>query len=174
MDKSLVGYEIPVDVRQAKVRLEQGGYSFVHLDDSRLIATLDFVRREFSNGWVRCIREGLLEGLPCRNFLLAIKGDEVPGFTMFRAYDNVAERFGPFGVSAKARRLGLERSSCTTLSRSCRGRPAQRMVPVDGRGLVSRPPLQAGRVQGDQALRRDEEDPRRARLPVGRNPALSP
>lgn len=107
MDLNLVGFAVPDDVRELKAQREREGYRFGSLNDAFLTRTLAFATEKFGADWGRAIREGLLKGLDYERFLIATKGEDVVGFALYGAYDNVSERFGPFGVDENLRGLGL-------------------------------------------------------------------
>ncbi len=107
MDKNLVGFAVPDDVKALKAQREAEGYKFGCLNSAFLTRTIAFATENFGVDWGRAIREGVARGLGFDRFLIATKGEEVVGFTVFGAYDNVAERFGPFGVAEKLRGAGL-------------------------------------------------------------------
>lgn len=107
MDKNLVGFDVPGDVAALKSKREEEGFFFGNLSTPFLSRTLSFAQDEFGSDWARAIREGLVRGIPYDNFLIAEKEGRIVGFALFGAYDNVAERFGPFGVDASLRGLGL-------------------------------------------------------------------
>lgn len=111
MDMSLVGFQVPADVKELKKKREGEGYSFTQLTTSLVVDLISFASVNFGADWARSIREGLLRGIPYDNFRVAVFHDGeremVVGFAMYGAYDNVAERFGPFGVQESRRGLGL-------------------------------------------------------------------
>ncbi len=107
MDKNLVGFAIPEDVRELKREREKEGYHFGPLTSLFVTRTVAFAAEKFGADWGRAIREGLLRGLEYDRFIIATKGGEIAGFALYGAYDNVAERFGPFGVDESLRGLGL-------------------------------------------------------------------
>ena len=109
MATSLVGFRIPPSVLDLQGRREREGYAFGALRSDQIVAVLDFNTRHFSADWARAIREALLRGVPRERVLVAARGDQIAGFCLYGGYDNVAERFGPFGVDPGLRRIGLGR-----------------------------------------------------------------
>ncbi len=108
MDKNLVLYEIPADVRETQRQREAEGYKFEYLTPARVAETITFATEAFHADWGRAVREGVAAGLPFDQFLLAIDpNDAVVGFAMFGGYDGIPERFGPFGVADSQRGKGL-------------------------------------------------------------------
>ncbi len=107
MDKGLVGYEIPDDVRQLEVLRRSEGYDFGPLTMPYLTQVIDFSTRVFNADWGRAIREALVQGVPMHRFLVAVRQGIVEGFCMYGGYDGIAERFGPFGVDPQRQGAGL-------------------------------------------------------------------
>lgn len=108
MDRGLVGYTIPADVRARQEALEAAGYSFGSPHRDEVVWLIKLADEEFSPDWARAIRENLATGLPLERIVVARDPDaEVVGWAMFGAYAGVLERFGPFGVLARQRGNGL-------------------------------------------------------------------
>jgi ribosomal protein S18 acetylase RimI-like enzyme len=107
MDVNLVGFTVPDDVVEVQRGLERDGYVFGALRDDQIVALLAFNIHFFSADWMRAIREALLRGVPRERVLVAARADQIAGFCLYGGYDNVAERFGPFGVDPNLRRIGL-------------------------------------------------------------------
>jgi GNAT superfamily N-acetyltransferase len=109
MAASLVGFSIPAPVLELQQRREQDGYTFGPLQTSQIVGVLEFNTRHFSADWARAIRDALLRGVPRERVLVAAHGHQIAGFCLYGGYDNVVERFGPFGVDPALRRIGLGR-----------------------------------------------------------------
>ncbi|MCL6547468.1 MAG: GNAT family N-acetyltransferase [Alicyclobacillus sp.] len=107
MDKNLVGYEYPEDVRALEQARQAEGYTFEFLTPSHLHAVIRFNDELFNPDWARAIREAVAHGCPLERVLIARRDDRIAGFCMYGAYDGVAERFGPFGVDPELRGTGL-------------------------------------------------------------------
>lgn len=107
MDRSLVGYIVPEEVRELKRQRIAEGYRFPTASDANLVDLLRFAGERFNPDWARAIREGLLSGQPIDRIKLAVHGDAIVGFCLNGAYEGVPERFGPFGVDPARRGLGL-------------------------------------------------------------------
>jgi len=107
MDMSLVGFEVPSDVKLLKKKRQEEGYWFGPLTTPLVTSLISFAYEKFGADWSRVIREGLLRGIPYDSFRVAVLPGKIVGFAMYGAYDNVAERFGPFGVDEAFRGLGL-------------------------------------------------------------------
>src|SRR5207245_268893 len=75
----------------------------------QIAGVLEFNTRVFTADWARAVREALLRGVSRDRVLVASHGSQIVGFCIYGGYDNVAERFGPFGVDPAQRRLGLGR-----------------------------------------------------------------
>ncbi|WP_207711766.1 GNAT family N-acetyltransferase [Sulfobacillus harzensis] len=107
MDKNLVGFEIPEDVRALEAARRNEGYVVENLTLPYVYGVIDFNNREFDPDWTRAIREALKQGVPMSNILICRRDDEVVGFCIYGGYDGVGERFGPFGVAESLRGTGL-------------------------------------------------------------------
>ncbi|HEX7057054.1 MAG TPA: GNAT family N-acetyltransferase [Bacilli bacterium] len=108
MDFSLVGFTIPDDVKELKQKRIAEGFTFGFVEDKDLYEVIRFATHVFNADWGRAIREGILQGLPMSQVMVAReKSGAVVGFCMFGAYEGIRERFGPFGVDPKLRGTGL-------------------------------------------------------------------
>ncbi len=107
MDKNLVGFEIPKDVRDVEAVRRADGYHVEKLTLPYVTEVINFSDREFNPDWTRSIREALKTGVPMSNILVVLRDEKVVGFCIYGAYDGINERFGPFGVAASLRGTGL-------------------------------------------------------------------
>ncbi len=107
MDKSLVGFSIPEDIRQVEETRRGEGYVIENLTLPYVYQVINFNNREFDPDWTRAIRDALKTSVPMSNVLIARRGGEVVGFCIYGGYDGVGERFGPFGVAESLRGTGL-------------------------------------------------------------------
>ncbi|MFF0342275.1 GNAT family N-acetyltransferase [Kribbella sp. NPDC004875] len=116
MDRGLVGYAIPGDVRKRIDALTAEGYSFGTPSDDELTALIAIAGAEFNPDWARAIREGVVAGLPLDRIVVARQPDRAPrarsggailGWAMHGTYEGVIDRFGPFGVLPASRGTGL-------------------------------------------------------------------
>lgn len=107
MDRSLVGFTVPAEVEQLKEMREREGFKFVHAEDCHLHELIEFATEVFNPDWGRAIREGILQGLPMEQILIAHKEGRIVGFCLYGACEGIPERFGPFGVDPSMRGLGL-------------------------------------------------------------------
>ncbi|WUJ71446.1 GNAT family N-acetyltransferase [Kribbella soli] len=108
MDRSLVGYAIPDEVRKRIDALTAEGYSFGIPTDDELTALITIAGVEFNPDWARAIREGVVSGLPLERIVVARKpGGAILGWAMHGTYEGVIDRFGPFGVLPASRGTGL-------------------------------------------------------------------
>jgi len=107
MDRSLVDFSIPAEVKQLKEMRERQGFKFVHAEDCHVYELIELATEVFNPDWGRAIREGILQGLPMDQILVAQKEDKVVGFCLYGGYEGIPERFGPFGVEPSMRGLGL-------------------------------------------------------------------
>ena len=105
MDRTLLGYTPPA------TRLDElvaGGWRLgtPALDD--LVPLLRLAGEHFAADWARAIRQAILGGMPLDRIVVAVDpAGELVGWAMHGAYENVAERFGPFGVRDDQRGLGI-------------------------------------------------------------------
>ena len=109
MDRSLIGYEMPADVRARVDALTAEGWTFGAPDDDDLVPLIRIAGEAFNSDWARAIREGVTSGLvPLERIVIARnpQGD-VLGWAMHGTYETVLERFGPFGVLPESRGTGL-------------------------------------------------------------------
>jgi GNAT superfamily N-acetyltransferase len=108
MDRSLVGYEIPAEVRARIAALTADGYRFGTPDGDELTSLIAIAGSEFNPDWARAIREAVVAGLPLERIVLARDpGGRVLGWAMHGTYEGVIDRFGPFGVLPASRGTGL-------------------------------------------------------------------
>jgi GNAT superfamily N-acetyltransferase len=107
MDRNLVGFQIPEDVRALEAARREEGYMVEPLTLPYVAAVIAFNEREFDPDWTRAIRDALKTGVPLSHILIARRGDEVVGFCLYGGYDGVGDRFGPFGVAESLRGTGL-------------------------------------------------------------------
>jgi GNAT superfamily N-acetyltransferase len=113
MDRSLVGYAVPDEVRKRIDALTAEGYSFGIPTDDELTALITIAGTEFNPDWARAIREGAVSGLPLDRIVVARRPGPTPpsrailGWAMHGTYEGVIDRFGPFGVLPASRGTGL-------------------------------------------------------------------
>jgi GNAT superfamily N-acetyltransferase len=108
MDRSLVGYEIPAEVRSQIHRLTADGYSFGTPTGDDLTSLIAIAGTEFNPDWARAIREAVVAGMPLERIVLARDpAGSVLGWAMHGTYEGVIDRFGPFGVLPTSRGTGL-------------------------------------------------------------------
>ncbi|SMC04455.1 Acetyltransferase (GNAT) domain-containing protein [Sulfobacillus thermosulfidooxidans DSM 9293] len=103
MDKNLVDFCVPEDVRLKQQELEQQGCVVHPLKSSQIWPLLSFLHQEFDRDWERAVRTALLGSLSLSQIWVVAQDDQIVGFAMYGGYEDIAERFGPFGV-AKALR----------------------------------------------------------------------
>ncbi|MFI5698073.1 GNAT family N-acetyltransferase [Kribbella sp. NPDC051586] len=113
MDRGLVGYAVPDEVRKRIDALTAEGYSFGTPTDDELTALITIAGAEFNPDWARAIREGVVSGLPTDRIVVARRpggaqsGRAILGWAMHGTYEGVIDRFGPFGVLPASRGTGL-------------------------------------------------------------------
>lgn len=108
MDRSLVGYEIPAEVRAQIAGLTADGYSFGTPSGDELTSLIAIAGDEFNPDWARAIREAVVAGLPLERIVVARDpAGRLLGWAMHGTYEAVIDRFGPFGVLPESRGTGL-------------------------------------------------------------------
>lgn len=113
MDRSLVGYAMPPEVRASIQQLTERGYRFGTPTDDELVELVHLAGTEFNPDWARALREGLSAGVPTDRVVTvrAPAADGTPGdlvgWAVHGAYQDTPERFGPFGVRPDQRGTGL-------------------------------------------------------------------
>ncbi|MEW1838831.1 GNAT family N-acetyltransferase [Nonomuraea angiospora] len=102
MDRTLVGYVTPDDVRELRAERESEGYAFRSPTDGELPELIRFAADAFNPDWGEAIRQ---HRDPKR--VIIAKKDQIVGFALYAAYRGIPERFGPFGVDPEQRGTGL-------------------------------------------------------------------
>ncbi|MET9248510.1 GNAT family N-acetyltransferase [Nonomuraea sp. NPDC003709] len=102
MDRTLVGYVTPDEVRELRAERESEGYAFRNPTDGELPELIRFAADAFNPDWGEAIR---LHRDPRR--MVIAKKDQIMGFALYAAYRGIPERFGPFGVDPEQRGTGL-------------------------------------------------------------------
>jgi GNAT superfamily N-acetyltransferase len=108
MDRTLVGYRVPEAVRAQAQNLMVRGYRFATPSDDDLVDLLHLAASAFAPDWAVVIRRCLAAGAPLERIVCVREpSGRMAGWAMHGAYEDLAERFGPFGVLADARGGGL-------------------------------------------------------------------
>ncbi|MEX2105077.1 MAG: GNAT family N-acetyltransferase [Bacilli bacterium] len=107
MNYSLIGFELPSDVKSLIVKRQLEGYEFRAAEDRDLYEVIQFATNVFNPDWGRAIREGVLQGLSLSRIFIARKNGELVGFCLYSGYEGIPERFGPFGVQPDQQGSGL-------------------------------------------------------------------
>lgn len=108
MDRSLVGFAYPEDVRRLEEERRREGYAFRPLGPALLAELVAFAHQVFSPDWGRAVREAVVQGAAWDQILVATAPTgRVVGFAMYGGYGGILERFGPFGVDPNERGKGL-------------------------------------------------------------------
>lgn len=108
MDRSLLGYAMPDEVRSRITDLRDAGWYFGSPGDDDLVALIRIAGDAFSSDWARAIREGIVGGMPEERVVIAKDpAGELLGWAMHGTYESVVERFGPFGVLPASRGTGI-------------------------------------------------------------------
>nr|WP_179435363.1 GNAT family N-acetyltransferase [Microbacterium pseudoresistens] len=108
MDRSLIGYEMPAEVRERADALRAEGWYLGSPQGDDVVALVKIAGERFNSDWARAIREGIVAGMPPERIVIARDPDgAVIGWGMHGTYEAVIERFGPFGVLPESRGTGL-------------------------------------------------------------------
>ncbi|WP_447948995.1 GNAT family N-acetyltransferase [Microbacterium aurum] len=109
MDRTLIGYAVPDDVADRITELRKAGWYLGHPTSDDLVALIRLAGTEFNSDWARAIREGVVAGsLPLERIIIAKDpAGALIGWAQHGTYEQVIERFGPFGVLPSSRGLGL-------------------------------------------------------------------
>lgn len=107
MHRALTDYVYPQEVIVLKEQRQSEGYSFGSVQDGDFPAVIQFANKHFNPDWGRAIREGVLQGISPSQILVAKKHNQVVGFAMYGGYEQIRERFGPFGVDESEQGKGL-------------------------------------------------------------------
>lgn len=108
MDLSIVDHDIPPKVRDRIDDLRATGYRFSSPTADELVPLVELANEQFNADWGRVIRETTAAGaLPDRIIVARDPHGAIIGWGMCAAYENVVDRFGPFGVVTEQRGLGL-------------------------------------------------------------------
>lgn len=121
MDRSLIGYEMPAEVRDLVENLRSEGYVFDSATSDELVPLIAMAGDRFNSDWARAIRECVVGGMPLERIIVARDpSGSLLGWAMHGTYENVIERFGPFGVLPESRGTGLGKALLhVTLERMC-------------------------------------------------------
>ncbi|MGB3732038.1 GNAT family N-acetyltransferase [Microbacterium sp.] len=108
MDMSLNDYALPDRIRERVKSLRAEGWYLGSPDGDDLVDLVDIAGTRFNPDWARAIRESFLMGLPLERIIVCRDPEQrMLGWAMHGAYENVLERFGPFGVLSESRGTGL-------------------------------------------------------------------
>ncbi len=107
MCKDLHGYAISEGAFAKRKSAEEAGFSFINFEYKYALELLEFLKIEFGGGWKRNALISMQNNHAEDCILLALDADQhIVGFCM-RMIDGNPMRFGPIGVSEKARNFGL-------------------------------------------------------------------
>ncbi|MEU7859980.1 GNAT family N-acetyltransferase [Nonomuraea sp. NPDC049141] len=102
MDRTLVGYATPDEVRALLAKRESEGYEFRSPYEGELPELIRFAAGVFNPDWGEAIRQHR----DTKRMIIA-KNKGMVGFALYGAYRGIPERFGPFGVDPEERGTGL-------------------------------------------------------------------
>ncbi len=102
MGRSLVDTVVPQEMQDRFARLRDAGFAVTLFRPTDTIRVMDFLRRNYPGDLFRVAHDRLIEDPACDEIVLALKGDEVVGFSHFQD-----ERFGPLGIAREYSGRGL-------------------------------------------------------------------
>ncbi|NLJ85655.1 MAG: GNAT family N-acetyltransferase [Firmicutes bacterium] len=108
MEADLRFFSVPEEVSQRIEELEKEGIRIGYIEPRYYIPLFKTIEEHFSAEWLRVAREALERGDSPDNIVVASRekvdgSPEVVGWCQYGGYDNVPERFGPFGVISAMR-----------------------------------------------------------------------
>ncbi|MFA6542553.1 MAG: GNAT family N-acetyltransferase [Bacteroidota bacterium] len=102
MGRSLVDFTIPAEMDEVTQKLNQAGFSVTVFRPAHTLKLLEFLRKNYPGDLFRVALDRLTEEPECDEILVALKDDQVVGFSHF-----LNERFGPFGIDPEFTGRGL-------------------------------------------------------------------
>lgn len=110
MDTDLGPWTMPDGVAARIHELSAQGYRLGGPSRDDLPELIELATTEFNPDWGRAIREAVLDGLDLEQIqIVRDPTGTLLGWAMFGCYEQVIDRFGPFGVTPASRGLGLGR-----------------------------------------------------------------
>lgn len=108
MDRTLNDYVLPQRIRDRIAELTGEGWTFGSPSGDDLPELIGIAGSRFNPDWARGIREGVLGGQSLER-IITVRDPRgtMLGWAMHGTYENVLERFGPFGVLPESRGTGL-------------------------------------------------------------------
>lgn len=107
MCKDLHGSKISKETLDNLNKAQEIGFSFINFEYKYALELLEFLKNEFGGGWKRNALISMQNNTAEDCMLLALNPDrEIAGFCM-RMIDGNPMRFGPIGVKAEIRNLGI-------------------------------------------------------------------
>lgn len=102
MGRSLIDFRIPEEMGEVFQKLADSGFSISLFKPSHTLKVLEFLRKNYPGDLFRVALDRLRENPECDEVLVALKDDQVVGFSHF-----MDERFGPFGIDEEYNGRGL-------------------------------------------------------------------
>ncbi len=102
MGRSILDVDLPKDMLDVSRKLDEAGFSIVVFNPAHTIKLLEFLRRHYPGDLFRVALERITDDPECDEVLVALKDDQVVGFSHF-----LDERFGPFGIAPEFSGRGL-------------------------------------------------------------------
>ncbi|NMB13024.1 MAG: GNAT family N-acetyltransferase [Firmicutes bacterium] len=103
MEADLRFFAIPAEVSEKIRQLEEEGICIQFIEPKLYVPLFTTIEQHFSAEWLRVAREALWRGASQDSILVAVRDKpdgtaEVVGWCQYGGYDDMPERFGPFGV----------------------------------------------------------------------------
>ncbi len=102
MGRSLMDFHVPSEIEEVTQKLNNAGIFVTLFNPAYTLKLLEFLRKHYPGDLFRITLERLTENPECDEILVAVKEEQVIGFSHF--YD---ERFGPFGIDPEFTGRGL-------------------------------------------------------------------
>ncbi len=102
MGRSLVDFEVPREMEELSKKLGEGGFCVTLFQPQFTMQVLEFLRDHYPGDLFRVAMERMTEDPECDEILVALKDNQVVGFSHF-----LGERFGPFGINPEYTGRGL-------------------------------------------------------------------
>lgn len=102
MGRSILDFHVPAEIEEVSQKLSEAGYSITVFRPALTLKVLEFLRKDYPGDLFRVALERLTENPECDEILVALKDDQVIGFSHFQD-----ERFGPFGIDPEYYGRGL-------------------------------------------------------------------
>lgn len=93
MGRTIIDFQVSPEMEEISNKLSEGGYSITLFRPAYTLKLLEFLRKDYPGDLFRVALERITEDPECDEILVALKDEQVVGFSHF-----LDERFGPFGI----------------------------------------------------------------------------